>query len=115
MIEDKLLIWKFRRGSSEALRRIYEKYEGYLLTLATALLNDVHTAEDVVHDCFVSFAQSAGRLRVDGRLKGYATWAEEHSIVAKAPGYKPQRKGLTGLFHTESGKKAIMDFALERD
>lgn len=45
----------------------------------------------------------------------YTTWAEEHSIVAKAAGYKPQRKGLTGLFHTESGKKAIMDFALERD
>lgn len=71
MIEDKLLIWKFRRGSTEALRRIYEKYEGYLLTLATALLNDVHAAEDVVHDCFVSLAQSADKLRVDGRLKGY--------------------------------------------
>jgi len=45
----------------------------------------------------------------------YATWAEEHTIVAKAPGYKPQRKGLTGLFHTEPGKEAIMNFALERD
>ena len=71
MIEDKLLKWKFKRGSREALQKIYEKYEGYLLTLATALLNDVNTAEDVVHDVFVSFAQSAEKLRLEGSLKGY--------------------------------------------
>lgn len=71
MIEDRLLIWKFKCGSSEALSRIYEKYEGYLVSLATALLNDVHCAEDVVHDFFVSFAQSAGKLKVDGNLRSY--------------------------------------------
>ena len=47
MIEDRLLIWKFKHGSSDALRRIYEKHRVYLLTLATALLNDVNTAEDI--------------------------------------------------------------------
>jgi RNA polymerase sigma factor (sigma-70 family) len=71
MIEDKLLMWKFKRGNRDALCRIYEKYEGYLLTLATALLNDVHTAEDIVHDFFVSFAQSPEKLRLDGNLRGY--------------------------------------------
>jgi RNA polymerase sigma factor (sigma-70 family) len=71
MMEDKLLIWRFKRGSSNALQRIYEKYMVYLVTLATALLNDVNTAEDIVHDVFVSFAQSAGRLRLEGSLKAY--------------------------------------------
>ena len=71
MIEDRLLIWKFKCGSRDALRRIYEKYRGFLLTLATALLNDVNTAEDVVHDFFVSFAQSGTRLKLDGSLKWY--------------------------------------------
>ena len=71
MIEDRLLIYKFKRGNRSALQRIYEKYRGYLLTLATALLNDVNTAEDVVHDFFVSFAQSAESLRLDGSLKWY--------------------------------------------
>lgn len=71
MIEDKLLLWKFKQGSPAALQRIYEKYRGYLLTLATALLNDVHSAEDVVHDFFVSFAQSGGRIKLEGSLKGY--------------------------------------------
>lgn len=71
MIEDKLLIWKFKRGSSDALCRIYEKYKGNLLRLASALLNDPAAAEDIVHDCFVSFAQSSQRLRVNGNLKSY--------------------------------------------
>ena len=73
MIEDKLLIWRFKSGSSEALQCIYEKYVVYLVTLAAALLNDVGTAEDIVHDVFVSLAQSAGRLRLEGSLKAYLT------------------------------------------
>jgi RNA polymerase sigma-70 factor (ECF subfamily) len=71
MIEDKLLMLRFKRGSGEALRRIYEKYQGDLLTVATALLNDVNTAEDIVHDFFVWFARSAEKLRLDRNLKGY--------------------------------------------
>jgi len=70
-MEDKLLSWRFKCGSRDALARIYEKYEAYLLTLAAALLNDVNTAEDIVHDFFVWFAQSAEKLKVSGNLKGY--------------------------------------------
>lgn len=71
MIEDKLLIWKLKHGSSDALARIYLKYESFLLTLATALLNDVHTAEDVLHDFFVSFAGSTDKLKLEGNLQSY--------------------------------------------
>ncbi len=71
MIEDKLLIWKFKRGSSDALCRIYEKYKDNLLRLAATLLNDTNAAEDVVHDCFVSFAQSPEKLKLGGNLKNY--------------------------------------------
>ena len=71
MVEDRLLIWRFKRGSGDALRRIYNKYESYLLTLATALLIDIADAEDAVHDVFVTFAQSADRISVKGNLKGY--------------------------------------------
>lgn len=71
MIEDKLLKWKFKCGSRDALRRIYEKYQDYLLTLAMALLNDVNSAEDVLHDVFVSFAESAEEFRLRGSLKAY--------------------------------------------
>jgi len=71
MVEDRLLIWRFKSGSRDALRRIYEKYKNDLLKLAVALTNDVHTAEDVVQDIFVSFAQSAARIRPIGNLRSY--------------------------------------------
>ena len=38
------------------------------MTLATALLNDKNAAEDVVHDVFVSFIESAEKLRLTGRI-----------------------------------------------
>jgi RNA polymerase sigma-70 factor (ECF subfamily) len=71
MLEDELLKWKFRRGSREALARIYEKYLNSMLTLAVGLLNDTAEAEDVVHDVFVSFAKSAHDFRLRGSLSGY--------------------------------------------
>ena len=73
MIEDEVLKWKFKCGSRDALQRIYEKYLNRLLTVAMALLNDAGAAEDVVHDVFASFAESAGDFRLAGNLKSYLT------------------------------------------
>jgi RNA polymerase sigma-70 factor (ECF subfamily) len=71
MVEDKLLIWRFKLGNRDALCRIYEKYKNDLLKLAVALANDVSAAEDVVQDVFVSFAQSARKIQPRGNLKKY--------------------------------------------
>jgi len=71
MLEDEWLKWKFRRGSREALARIYEKYLDSMLTLAMGLLNDASEAQDVVHDVFVSFAKSAPNFQLRGSLSGY--------------------------------------------
>jgi len=71
MLEDRLLIWKFKHGSKDALRRIYEKYKNDLLALAISLSNDAGVAEDVVHDVFISFAQLGERLQLRGSLKSY--------------------------------------------
>lgn len=80
MLEDKLLIWKFNRGRRDAARRIYEKYKDDLVTLAAALLTDVSSAEDAVHDVFVSFIESGNRFRLTGSLKGYlATCVANHA------------------------------------
>ena len=71
MLEDKLLVIKCRHGNKEAMCRIYDKYKDYLLTLAKGLLGEQATAEDVVHDVFVSFARLAGQLKLTGSLRGY--------------------------------------------
>jgi RNA polymerase sigma-70 factor (ECF subfamily) len=70
-MEDKLLVFRCKRGSKEALARIYEKYKRDLLLLAAALLNDTGIAEDVVHDVFVRFVEDVPNFRLTGSLKGY--------------------------------------------
>jgi len=71
MLEDELLKLRFKAGSRDALQRIYEKYRDYLLTLAMALVNDGSTAEDAVHDVFVSFAQAGAKFGLYGSLRAY--------------------------------------------
>ena len=42
-----------------------------MLKLAVVLAGDVNVAEDIVHDVFVKFAQSADRINLAGSLKNY--------------------------------------------
>lgn len=71
MLEDKILLWKFKLGSGEALARLYDKYERYLLTVACGLVNDVHAAEDILQDFFVSLAAGPEKVSLNGNFKAY--------------------------------------------
>ena len=70
-MEDRLLVFRCKRGCRRSFARIYEKYKVDLVRLAMALLNDAGAAEDVVHDVFVRFAQGLEGFRLTGSLKGY--------------------------------------------
>lgn len=70
-MEDKLLVLRCKRGSTEAFGRIYEKYKTDMLVLAMALLNDTSDVEDVMHDVFLSFVQTISKFRLTGNLKSY--------------------------------------------
>ena len=71
MLEDRLLLWKFKRGSRDAFRAIYEKYAADMLTLAGNLIDDKAGAEDVVQDVFIKLVESIGTFRLTGSLKSY--------------------------------------------
>jgi RNA polymerase sigma-70 factor (ECF subfamily) len=71
MLEDRLLLWKFKHGSRDAFRAIYEKYAGDMLTLAGNLLDDKFGAEDIVQDVFIKLVESIGTFRLTGSLKSY--------------------------------------------
>ena len=73
MLEDKLLIWKLRRGNQDALRQIYEKYRDDLLRISAGLLNNRNAAEDVVHDVFAAFISASDNFNLTGTLRGYLT------------------------------------------
>ena len=65
------LVWKLKRGSRSALRRIYEKYRSDLLRIAAGLLVETANAEDVVHDVFAFFVESCRHFQLTGSLRGY--------------------------------------------
>jgi RNA polymerase sigma-70 factor (ECF subfamily) len=71
MFEDSILLWKFKFGNRDAFCLIYEKYAGYLLTLAANLLDNKDDAEDVVQDVFISFVESIDKFHLTGSLKSY--------------------------------------------
>jgi len=73
VLEDRLLVWKFKRGSKDAFCRIYEKYRDDLLRSAISLLNEADAAEDIVHDVFISFIRNAEQFQLTGSLRGYLT------------------------------------------
>jgi len=94
MLEDRLLVWQFKCGSSEALCRIYRKYGDYLLALSAALLQDVNTAEDVVHDVFCKFIESRERFKLDGNLKSFLATCVVNLARDKLRAKRPQPSGL---------------------
>ena len=71
ILEDRILIRRFKAGDSSAMQRIYEKYKLDLLKLAVVITYDVNTAEDAVHDVFLNFVKSIDRIEPRGKLKSY--------------------------------------------
>lgn len=70
-MEDKVLVFRCKQGSRDALRRIYEKYRDYLLILAVTLSHDANLGEDAVHDAFVGFAENIEKFELTGSLRAY--------------------------------------------
>ena len=71
MFEDRLLISRLKAGSRDAFRRIFDKYEGDLMTLATGLLTDANAAEDVLQEVFISFVERIDNFQLTGSLRAY--------------------------------------------
>ena len=88
MIEDKLLIYRCKRGNQSAFQRIYEKYVGELRALAASLLDDRSAAEDVVHDVFISMLQIVDRFELRSSLAGYL----KTSVANKARDHQRKKR-----------------------
>ena len=71
MLDDRWVLWRLKRGSARALHRLFDKYEGDLLTLATNLVGRADLAEDVLQDVFIRFIESIQTFELTGSLRGY--------------------------------------------
>lgn len=94
MLEDKLLIWKLRRGNKDGLRLLYEKYKDDLRTIAESMLHDAQAAEDVLHDVFVAFAENARQLKVRRSLKNYLITCVVNRVRDE---FRRRQSGTVGL------------------
>jgi RNA polymerase sigma-70 factor (ECF subfamily) len=113
MMEDRILLWKFKRGGREALRRIYEKYKNDLLRLAVSLVTDVNTAEDVVQDVFVNFAQSAVQIGLAGDLRKYLVTCVANRIRnRKRDQHRHEAIGLDGADDLVCGSRRPEQWAI---
>ena len=94
-MKDARLVHRLRHGDLDALHQIYHRYKDDLLTVAMAILNDSHAAEDCVHDVFVHFAATPTDLQASRNLRGYLM----RSVANRAKNQlqreraRPQREG----------------------
>lgn len=93
-MEDRYLVFQCKRGCRRSFTRIYEKYKHDLMRLAVALLNDAASAEDVVHDVFVQFAQGLEGFSLTGSLKGFLMTC----VANRARNYNRARHVRMGAF-----------------
>lgn len=70
-MSERRLIRRLQQGDAEALREVYLAHKDALLTLAYSLVQDMNTAEDILHDVFVSFAGAVRDLQVRTSLRRY--------------------------------------------
>ena len=116
MLEDKLLVFRLRRGNSGALCTIYEKYRADLLRVAAALLNTTSEAEDVVHDVFINFVRNAGTFNLTGSLKGYlATCVANKARNINRANQRKRTESLNSHLEIESGLKNPSQWIIETE
>jgi len=103
VLEDRLLVWKFKHGSKDAFCRIYDKYRDDLLRLALSLLNETDIAEDIVHDVFAAFIRNRRQFRLTGSLKGYLATCVANRARNENRSQKHRRhSGLDGVDSVKS-------------
>jgi RNA polymerase sigma factor (sigma-70 family) len=70
-LDENRLINRLRQGDPSALQAVYVAYKDELFTAACFLLDDTSSAEDCLHDVFVTLASTASRIRITSSLKSY--------------------------------------------
>ena len=65
VLDDRRLIREMKRGSKEALERLYEKYEGFLITVAVALCHrmDIAPENGSYHDQVIMLGEHQALMK----------------------------------------------------
>ena len=115
MFKDSLLVLKCKGGSGAAMYELYVKYKDYLLTTARVLLNDKTAAEDIVHDVFISFAESIEKFELRGSLRSYLAICAVNLVRDRLRAKIAQTKGLDSAEAVTSQAKNPQEQLIEKE
>ena len=73
MENEQQLLNAIQSGDRSAMKRLYERYKGYAMSIGLRYIPEVSDVEDVVQDSFVTILTSIGKFsyRGEGSLKGW--------------------------------------------
>lgn len=71
MNEDDVLVGQLRYGDLSALASVYIKYKPRLIATACSYHIDIHQAEDIIQDVFLSLTHRINELDINQSLYGY--------------------------------------------
>ena len=76
------LIASIQQGDRDALGTLYHETSASVYSYALSILKNVHDAQDVLQDCFVSIFQSANQYTSGGKPMAWImTIAKNHSLM----------------------------------
>ncbi len=69
--EDRQLVAEVQKGSNQAYKKLFQKYQPKLHTMLTRFVGDPHTAEDIVQESFIKAFRAIHSFRGDS---AFYTW-----------------------------------------
>src|SRR5579859_5891143 len=87
---DELLADRIRRGDRDALGSVYDRYASLALGVAMRIVSDRSTAEDLVHDAFVTVWQKIGRFDATrGSLRSWIVTIVRNRAIDRLRAVRP--------------------------
>lgn len=65
-VSDEKLVEDIRNGSQKAMKKVYDRWSGYLLAICTRYIPDKDIAEDILQDSFIKIFSSIGSFKSKG-------------------------------------------------
>lgn len=103
--DDKLLLELISKNDESAFTEIYNRFWKKIFAVAYNRLQETETAEDIVHDVFVSLWVNRHKVEINA-LENYLATAAKYMVLAKLKKKESQRK-YSATLHTPVTEMAI--------
>ena len=91
LYDNNLLLDLLSKNDELAFTELYSRYWKKLFAVAYNRLKEIQSAEDIVHDVFVSLWANRGKSEVDS-LENYLATATKYMVLAKIKKIQKERK-----------------------